>query len=60
MAVYWHQPLRSLWLDTFDRLSAPIETRCVWDEVRPWFDDAGLRVESVSERGGLTIVARKP
>lgn len=60
LAVYRGNPLRALWLDTFDRLSAPIETRYVWDEVRPWFDRAGLGVLSVSERGGLVIVARRP
>ena len=60
LAVYRRNPLRALWLDTFDRLSAPIETRYVWEEVQPWFDRAGLDVQSVSERGGLVIVARRP
>ena len=59
LAVYRGNPLRALWLDTFDRLSAPIETRYIWDEVRPWFERAGLDVRSVSERGGLVIVATR-
>jgi SAM-dependent methyltransferase len=59
LAVYRRNPLRALWLDTFDRLSAPIETRYTWDDIRPWFERAELRVQSVSERGGLVIVARK-
>ncbi len=59
LSVYRRNPLRALWLDTFDRLSAPIETRYVWDDVRPWFERAGLDVQSVSERGGLVIVAAR-
>lgn len=59
LAPYRGRPLRSLWLDTFDRLSAPIETRYVWDEIRPWFEEASLDVEGVSETHGLTIVARR-
>ena len=60
LSVYRGNPWRALWLDTFDRLSAPVETRYVWDEVRPWFERAGLDVQSVAERGGLVIVARRP
>jgi SAM-dependent methyltransferase len=60
LATYRGRPLRSLWLDTFDRLSAPVENRYVWDDVRPWFEEAGLEVEAVSELNGLTIVARRP
>lgn len=59
LAAYRHRPLRSLWLDTFDRLSAPIETRYVWDDVEPWFRDADLAVESVSHATGLTVLARR-
>ncbi len=60
LAVYRGSPVRALWLDTFDRLSAPVETRYVWEDVRPWFERAGLDVQSVAERGGLVIVARRP
>lgn len=59
LAIYRRSPMHALWLDTFDRLNAPIETRCVWDEVRPWFERAAIEVQSVSERGGLVIVARR-
>ena len=60
LVTYRGRPGRSLWLDTFDRLSAPIEKRYVWDEVRPWYEGSGLAVEAVSERGGLVILARRP
>ena len=57
--VYRGTPLRSLWLDTFDRLSAPIEHRYSWDEVRPWVQEAGLDVLAVRTWGGLMITARR-
>lgn len=60
LAFYRGKPLRSLWLDTFDRLSAPIEHRYVWRELEPWFTSAGLTVQSVREESGLFIVARRP
>jgi SAM-dependent methyltransferase len=60
LAFYRGKPLRSLWLDTFDRLGAPIEHRYVWRELEPWFSSVGLIVESVREEGGLFIVARRP
>lgn len=59
LAVYRGSPLRSLWLDTFDRLSAPIEHRYTWDEVRPWLGRGGFDVLSVRPWGGLVITARK-
>ncbi|MEA2844323.1 MAG: hypothetical protein QOJ69_1994 [Actinomycetota bacterium] len=59
LAAYRRRPFKTLWLDTFDRLSAPIETRYVWDDVEPWFRDAGLSVEAVSHTTGLTVVARR-
>lgn len=59
LAPYRGRPVRSLWLDTFDRLSAPLERRYSWADVQPWFERAGLRVESVSDYAGLTIVARR-
>jgi len=57
--TYRRKPLRSLWLDTFDRLSAPLERRYVWSELEPWFAAAGMKVEAVREDAGLYIVARK-
>jgi SAM-dependent methyltransferase len=60
LAFYHGKPLRSLWLDTFDRLSAPIEHRFLWRELEPWFTSAGLKVQSVREESGLFIVARRP
>lgn len=60
LAFYHGKPLRSLWLDTFDRLSAPIEHRYIWRELESWFVSAGLTVQSVREESGLFIVARRP
>jgi SAM-dependent methyltransferase len=60
LSAYRGKPFRSLWLDTFDRLSAPIEHRYVWTDVEPWFGAAGLRVERVRDEAGLFVVARKP
>jgi SAM-dependent methyltransferase len=57
---YRRQRLRVLWLDTFDRMSAPIETRYTLSEVAGWFADAGLDIVSVDEEYGLMIVARRP
>ena len=57
--VYRGSPLRSLWLDTFDRLSAPVEHRYTWEEVSPWLAEAGLDVLAVRPWGGLVITARK-
>lgn len=58
--VYRGKPLRALWLDTFDRLSAPVEYRYRWEDVEPWFDRAGLEVMNVREWGGLMITATRP
>jgi hypothetical protein len=60
LAPYRGRPPRVLWLDTFDRLSAPVEHRFVWEEVAPWFAEAGLHVLAVREYGGLVIVAERP
>jgi SAM-dependent methyltransferase len=57
--IYRGQPFRSLWLDTFDRLSAPIEHRYVLSEVEPWFERAGFRIESARDDAGLFIVGRR-
>lgn len=60
LAAYRRRPLRYLWLDTFDRLSSPVSHRYVWEDIRPWYDDAGLVVEAVRDESGLFIVARRP
>ncbi|MGH2704397.1 MAG: class I SAM-dependent methyltransferase [Actinomycetota bacterium] len=60
LGTYRGRPLRSLWLDTFDRLAAPLERRFVWSEIEPWFADAGLVVERVRENAGLFVLARRP
>ncbi|MDQ3639972.1 MAG: class I SAM-dependent methyltransferase [Actinomycetota bacterium] len=60
LAIYRNKPLRSLWLDTFDRLSAPLENRYVWADLEPWFQEMGLVVESARDEAGWFIVARKP
>jgi SAM-dependent methyltransferase len=59
LQTYRGRPLRSLWLDTFDRLSAPLEHRYVWRELEPWFTQADMTVEAVREEAGLYIVAKK-
>ena len=59
MAAYRGKPLRSLVLDTFDRLSAPVEHRYVWNELAPWFEDAGLVVQAARDEAGWFILARK-
>ena len=58
LQTYRGRPLRSLWLDTFDRLSAPLEHRFVWSEISPWFANAGLGVLQVREDAGLIVLAR--
>ena len=61
LADYRGSPLRSLWLDTFDRLSAPLEHRYTWDEVRPWIEAAGLELIAVrTALAGLMITCRGP
>ena len=60
LASYRGKPVRSLGLDTFDRLSAPIEHRYTWPELEPWFSEAGLIVDAVREAAGLYVLARKP
>lgn len=59
MHTYRGKPFRSLWLDTFDRLSAPLEHRYLWSELEPWFDEAGLEVVAVRDDAGFYVVARK-
>jgi len=59
LATYQGKHLRSLWLDTFDRLSAPIERRFLWEDVRSWYRDAGLVVDAVRDEAGLFILAHR-
>ena len=59
LTTYRTKSFRSLWLDTFDRLSAPIEHRYRWHELQSWFDQAGLNVESVREDAGWYFTLRK-
>jgi SAM-dependent methyltransferase len=60
MDTYRDKPFRSLVLDTFDRLSAPVEYRYVWKELEQWFADAGLIVDAARDETGWFIVAHKP
>lgn len=60
LATYRRKPVRSLWLDTFDRLSAPIEHRYQRHQVESWFQRAGLTVLASREEAGLFVLGRKP
>jgi SAM-dependent methyltransferase len=63
LATYRGAPLRSLWLDTFDRLSAPVEHRYTRDEIERWFTDAGFGIAGVRDRpdlAGLVVLGRRP
>jgi SAM-dependent methyltransferase len=60
MSTYRDKPFRSLVLDTFDRLSAPVEHRYVWSELEPWFEETGLVVDASREETGWFIIAHKP
>ncbi len=59
MAAYRGKPFRSLVLDTFDRLSAPVEHRYVWAELAPWFAEEGLEVRAAREEAGWFVVSGK-
>jgi SAM-dependent methyltransferase len=59
MASYRRKPFRSLVLDTFDRLSAPVEHRFVWSELAPWFEEAGLVVDAARDEAGWFVLARR-
>ncbi len=58
MQSYRNMPRRSLVLDTFDRLSAPVEHRFTWPEIAWWFEEADLTVEAVREETGWFVLAR--
>jgi SAM-dependent methyltransferase len=60
MDAYRHKPFRSLVLDTFDRLSAPVEYRYVWSELQPWFDRTGLVVDAARDETGWFVLAHRP
>jgi SAM-dependent methyltransferase len=60
MYTYRDKPFRSLVLDTFDRLTAPVEHRYVWSELQQWFDETGVVVDSAREETGWFIVAHRP
>jgi hypothetical protein len=53
-------PFRSLVLDTFDRLSAPVEHRYVWEDLAPWFEEAGLVVDAARDETGWFVLAHRP
>jgi len=59
MDTYRDKPFRSLVLDTFDRLSAPVEHRYVWAELEPWFADAGLVVDAARDQAGWFVTAHR-
>ena len=60
MDTYRDKPFRSLVLDTFDRLSAPVEFRYVWTDLQPWFDEVGMVVDARRDETGWFIVAHRP
>ena len=60
MYAYRRKPFRSLVLDTFDRLSAPVEHRYIWRELQPWFDATGLVVDAHREETGWFVLAHRP
>ena len=60
MAAYRGKPFRALVLDTFDRLSAPVEHRYRWEDLAPWFAGEGLVVEAVREEAGWFVLSRRP
>jgi SAM-dependent methyltransferase len=63
LATYRGAPLRSLWLDTFDRLSAPLEARFTPSEVASMLDVCGLTVKAVRSNprlAGILALAAAP
>ena len=60
MDAYRGKPFRSLVLDTFDRLSAPVEHRYVWSDLEPWFDRTGLVVDAARDETGWFLLAHRP
>jgi SAM-dependent methyltransferase len=60
MDTYRDKPFRSLVLDTFDRLSAPVEHRYIWKDLEPWFRTTGLEVDAARDETGWFILAHRP
>jgi SAM-dependent methyltransferase len=60
LATYRGKPLRSLWLDTFDRLSAPLEQRYIWSELGHWIEEERLELLSARDDAGWIFLARRP
>lgn len=63
LATYRGSPVRSLWLDTFDRLSAPLETRFTPPEAEAMFSECGLSVRSLRadpRLAGIVVLAERP
>ena len=60
MDTYRDKPFRSLVLDTFDRLSAPVEHRYVWSELATWFEATGLEVDAARDETGWFVLAHRP
>ena len=60
MDAYRGKPFRSLVLDTFDRLSAPVEYRYTWSDLQPWFDRTGLVVDAARDETGWFVLAHRP
>ena len=60
MEAYRGKPFRSLVLDTFDRLSAPVEHRYTWPDLQPWFERAGLVVDAARDETGWFVLAHRP
>jgi SAM-dependent methyltransferase len=59
MASYRGKSFRSLVLDTFDRLSAPVEHRYLWEDLAPWFAEEGLTVDAAREEAGWFVLAHR-
>ena len=60
MEAYRGKPFRSLVLDTFDRLSAPVEHRYLWPELEPWFAEESMVVDAKRDQAGWFVVSHKP
>ena len=59
MAAYRGKPFRSLLLDTFDRLSAPVEHRYLWEDLAPWFEEERLVIDAARDEAGWFVLAHR-
>lgn len=59
LGTYRRTPVRALWLDTFDRLSAPLEARYRPSEIAAWFSRAGLELDALREDAGIFALGRR-